>query len=140
MFKVQFAWPINDLVRLSDTEYDIECPKCNKLAFTHRDDSDGPTSFKCPNCSSAVLLTKDYFRFHRHNGDYAGCIDAVFLSCGKGCGWATNFKKGDRLKHDECGAEIGQNFISSPAIEDYDIDGNDPDGKFLKKLLRIFHW
>jgi len=127
MLKVDYENPIIDQVRLEDTEYDIDCPKCKKTVYSRRD-SETPVSpaLVCPNCGSGTSLVEVYFRINDSFGHYSGSLDGSYLICDNRCGWQVNNRSDKKIKHDECGAEIGTKFIVGRSIKDYDIEDNDP--------------
>ena len=143
MLTVDFGSPKFFEVRLEDSEYDIDCPKCKKGVFSRRDkEVTSLPEFKCPNCNSSVSHVQIYGRigpsgFADMQGDFRGS----YLICDQDCGWeANNDSKGERITHIECGAEIGEKFIKSKAIDDYDIEENDPAKEsFIQRLLGAFH-
>jgi hypothetical protein len=131
MLKVTFGVPLVDTVRLRDSEYDIDCPKCKKTIFARRDnESSAIPKYPCPNCGSDISLVNEYFRLIKQTGSSGGDMYKNYFVCDNGCGWSVNNNGKDKLKHEDCGAEIGGNWIKSKSIEDYDIDENDPKNKF----------
>lgn len=100
-----------------DTEFEIECPKCNSIVYKNEDATkylgSNDSRLKCSNCKADAQLWSDYFLVQPNQDAYPGVdkgdrINAG-IQCSKNCGWIGIFNINDDkcFVCNKCNTKIG---------------------------------